>query len=106
MQKLVKTECYIGIINLLNVIVVYFAGKGRGFPQEIIIVWIVITVVLAITGFCVSMSGRKKEGANEGLGIAGMALNGIILLPALIFGLMLIFSGKSGGINNDRRRRR
>ncbi|GMO70122.1 MAG: hypothetical protein Ta2A_18670 [Treponemataceae bacterium] len=104
-SKMVKAGCYIGLINLFNVILVYFTCKDRDFSQEIILAWIIITVVVAITGFYVSKTGRNKEGANDGLGIAGMAINGIILLPALIFVILLIFYGKSGSTNNNRRRK-
>jgi hypothetical protein len=75
--------CFLGIINLINVIIA-IANFQSLYDNGIgLFVWFIVTVVLAITGFLVSKSGHSK--GQEGAGIAGMALNGLVILPAIIF---------------------
>ena len=94
--------CIMGIINIFNVILVIAnrdsiisSFSGDAFLPAF--AWFIITVVIAITGFFVSKSGHSK--GEEGAGIAGMALNGLVILPAMIF-LIGAFTSSS----KDRRR--
>jgi len=90
---------------LLNVLLVYVNRHSISIPEEdriaVVLAWFVVTVVLAITGFCVSKTGYSKEKAGAGFAISGMALNGIIILPALVFFLYILISS-----TNDRKYRK
>jgi uncharacterized membrane protein YkgB len=86
-SSMAKVGCFLGIINIVNVILVLANYESiidslSGDPALAVFAWLIITIVLAITGFFVSKSGHSK--GEEGAGIAGMALNGLIILPAII----------------------
>jgi hypothetical protein len=94
-----KTGFFIGLLNLLHLIIVYMNKHNINLPEDkgamIIFAWGIITLVLAITGFFVSRKGYVEERKNSGYGIAGMALNGLVILPALLLLLSTIFSSKN-----------
>jgi cation transport ATPase len=94
-----KTGFFIGILNLLHLIIVYMNKHNINLPEDermtIIFVWVIITLVLAITGFFMSRKGYIEERRNSGYGIAGMALNGLVILPALLLLLSAVFSSKN-----------
>ena len=96
--------CFLGIANIINIIVVFKDGiPDISYNEFGALVWLVITVVIAITGFLVSKSGHNKGAI--GSGITGMVLNGLIILPVLILFLSAIlqsFSNNSGGNNTNR----
>jgi uncharacterized membrane protein len=96
----------IGVLNLLNVIVVYLTRNSIQLPEEdrtvIIFAWFIVTIVAAITGFCLSISETKKNIPGKGFGIAGMVLNGLVILPALIFCIGAIFN--SGGAKKSNKK--
>jgi uncharacterized membrane protein len=84
--------CILGIINILSIIIVftnmnglqdYFNSNDNSSWSIFLLAYFVITIVVAITGFLVSKSSYSK--GQEGAGIAGMALNGLIILPVIIF---------------------
>jgi hypothetical protein len=94
-----KTGFFIGLFNLLHLIIVYMNRHNIILPEDerrmmIIFVWGIITLVLAITGFFDSRKGYLEERKNSGYGIAGMVLNGLVILPALLVLLSTIFSSK------------
>jgi len=95
----------LGIINLLNIILVYLTRDSITLPEEdrgvIIGAWLVVTIILAITGFCVSKSGVKSDEPQKGLGITGMALNGLVILPALIFLIFIVLDAASNKNKNQ-----
>ena len=94
-----KTGFFIGILNLLHVIIVFMNRQLITLPEDdrmiIISAWFIITIILAITGFFLSKKGYSEERQNASLGIAGMALNGLVILPAILLLLGAIFSGTS-----------
>jgi hypothetical protein len=96
----------IGMINLVNFLCVYFARIKilSLIPEKdtifIVIAWFVVTLVLAITGFCVSLSEYRAKTTDRGLAVTGMALNGLIILPVVIFFLI----SRSGMFSEPRRR--
>jgi phosphate starvation-inducible membrane PsiE len=92
-----KTGFFIGLINCIHVAIVFMNRQFIILPAEdkniIISAWFIITIVLAITGFFLSKKGYSEERNNSGLGIAGMALNGLVILPAILLLIIAIFSG-------------
>ena len=101
-----KAGFFIGLINFLNVVLVYVNRDDiinhMGDDSFIFwVVWFVITFVLAIIGFFVSKSGYIKEDYNRGWGVAGMVFNGLVIIPALLF---VLVSMSSGGINSSKKR--
>jgi len=84
-----KVGFFIGLINFLQLIIIIFNRERINLPEQdsiiIIFVWLIITVVAAITGFVISLNGYKENKTSQGFGIAGMALNGLVILPAIIF---------------------
>jgi hypothetical protein len=98
-----KTGFFIGALNILHLIIVYMNKHVINLPEDdrtiIIFAWGIITFVLAITGFCLSKKGYSEERTGGGYGIAGMALNGLIVLPAILF---LIFAVSSSQNNKKR----
>jgi predicted permease len=95
-KSLSKTGFFIGLLNFLHVIFVFMNRYSIYLPNEdksiIIFAWAIITIILAITGFFVSKKGYNEDRTNQGLGIAGMAINGLIILPAILFIIAIIFS--------------
>ena len=100
-NSMAKTGFFMGLINLLHVIIVSMNRQSINLPEQdrgiIILAWFIITVVLAITGFFVSKKGY--DNGSQGLGIAGMAFNGIIILPVII----LLFMGILNSFKNQRK---
>jgi len=100
-SSMAKAGFLIGLINLFQLIIIIFNRHSINLPEEnsgiIILIWLVVTIILAITGFIVSKNGYNE--GNKGLGIAGMAFNGLIILPAIIFLLGSIF-GSIGKTKN------
>ena len=96
-KSLAKTGFFIGLLNIIHVVIVFMNRQLIVLPEEdrmiIIFAWFIITVILAITGFCLSKKGYNEEKHNAGLGIAGMALNSLIILPAILLLFAAIFSG-------------
>jgi hypothetical protein len=82
-----KTGFFIGILNLLHLIIVYMNKQNINLPEDekttIIFAWAIITLVVAITGFFLSKKGYAEEQKNTGYGIAGMASNGLVILLVL-----------------------
>jgi len=99
-----KTGFFIGLLNFIHVVIVFMNRDSILLPEEdktiIIIAWFILTVVLAITGFCLSKKGYNEERHNAGLSVAGMALNGLVILPVIILLLAALFSGAT----NSKRR--
>jgi hypothetical protein len=95
-----KVGFFIGLLNFLHIIMVFMNRQLIVLPEDdrtiIISAWFIITVILAITGFFLSKKGYSEERQNASLGIAGMALNGLVILPAILLLLGAIFSGTSG----------
>ena len=91
-----KTGFFIGLFNAIHVIFIFMNKNQIILPEEdrmiIIRAWFIFTIVLAITGFFLSKKGYANEGYNTGLGITGMALNGLIILPAILLLLGALFS--------------
>ena len=91
-----KTGFFIGLFNAIHVIFIFMNRHSIILPEEdrmiIIAAWFVITIIFAITGFFLSKKGYREEKNNIGLSIAGMSLNGLIILPAILFLLYAIFS--------------
>jgi hypothetical protein len=98
-----KTGFFIGILNLLHLIIIYMNKQNISLPEDeraiIIFAWAIITLVVAITGFFLSRKGYIEEQKNSGYGIAGMVFNGLVILPALFLLLSAIFSSQ-----NDKRK--
>jgi len=86
-SSMAKVGFFIGLINLLQLIIIIFNRQSINLPEEnsaiIVLIWLVVTIILAIAGFIVSKNGYNE--GSKGLGIAGMAFNGLIILPAIIF---------------------
>ena len=91
-----KIGFFIGLINFLHVVIVFMNREFIVLPESdktiIVFAWFIITVVLAITGFFMSRKGYNEERNNAGLGIAGMALNGLVILPAILLLIAVVFS--------------
>jgi hypothetical protein len=92
-----KTGFFIGLINCIHVVIIFMNRQLIILPAEdksiIISAWFIITIVFSITGFFLSKKGYNEERQNTGLGIAGMALNSLVILPAILLLLVVIFSG-------------
>jgi len=103
-RSLAKTGFFIGLLNFIHVVLIFMNRHNIILPEEdrmiIISAWFIITVILAITGFFLSKKGYNEERSNTGLGVAGMAINGLIILPAILLLLAAIFSGTT----NSKRR--
>jgi curved DNA-binding protein CbpA len=95
-----KTGFFIGILNILHLIIIYMNKHNITLLEDertiIIFAWAIITLVVAITGFFLSRKGYVEEQNNKGYGIAGMAFNGLVILPTLFFLLSAIFSSHNG----------
>jgi hypothetical protein len=96
-SAMAKAGFFIGLINLLQLIIIIMNRQNINLPEDnraiIVLAWFVITVVLAITGFIVSKNGYSEGG--KGFGIAGMAFNGLVILPVIIFFLGVILQSFS-----------
>ena len=94
-----KIGFFIGLLNLLHVVIVFMNRELIVLPESdktiIVSAWFIITIVFAITGLFLSRKGYNEERQNIGLGIAGMALNGLVILPAILLLLAAIFSGST-----------
>ena len=91
-----KTGFFISMLNFIHVVIVFMNSQLIVLPEEekmvIISAWFIITVVLTVTGFFLSKKGYTEERHNTGFGFAGIALNGLVMLPAIILMLGIIFS--------------
>ena len=94
-----KTGFFIGILNMLQLIYIYMNKNKIYLPSDdkttIILLWIIITLILAIKGFLSSRKSYIKEKLNTGYGIVGMVINGIIIVPALLFLLSALIASKN-----------
>jgi len=102
-SSMAKAGFFIGLINLLQLIIIIFNRQSINLPEEnfgiIVLIWLVVTIILAITGFIVSKNGYNE--GSKGLGIAGMAFNGLIILPAIVLLLGSILEAISKPKNHN-----
>jgi len=85
-----KPGLFIGILNMLQLVYFYINRSSINLPGDnkvmIISGWIIISLIVAIVGFYISRKGYIEKEINIGYGIAGMFLNGIVILPIVLLG--------------------
>lgn len=103
-KSMAKTGFFIGLLNFLHVIIVFMNRDNIILPEGdrtiILFAWFIITVILAVTGFFISKKGYNEEHNKSGIGIAGMALNGVIILPAIL----VLLAGITSSISSNKKR--
>jgi len=106
-KSLAKTGFFIGLLNFIHIVLIFMNRHLIILPEEdksiLIIAWFTFTIILAITGLFLSKKGYNEERNNQGLGIAGIALNSLVILPVVIFILLAIFAPGAGGVSGKRR---
>jgi len=94
-----KTGLFIGILNMLQLVYFYMNRNSANLPDDnkavIISGWIIISLIVAIVGFYISRKRYFEKEINRGYGIAGMFLNGIVILPVVLFFLSAITNIKN-----------
>jgi len=105
-RSFAKTGFFIGLINFIHVVFVFMNRHIIILPKEdkniLIFAWFIFTVILAVTGLFLSKKGYNEEKNNMGLGIAGIALNSLVILPVVLFILLALFAPNAGGVSRKR----